>query len=193
VWQSPEGGLYATFVFRVPEDARLTQIPLAAALWVADAVSAGLEIDARLKWPNDVLCRGRKVAGILTEAKTRGEDTTVAIGIGVNILGSAAGLGERATTLETESSGAPSLGEFFQQLCRACDRYLVSPSGARVVDEWLSRSGHAEGDEIRVALDEGGREHCVVGEFAGLTSEGLLRIRTGGSEIVLASGEVQSW
>lgn len=193
VWQSPEGGLYATFVFRVPEGTRMTQIPLAAALWVADAASRAIGVDARLKWPNDVLCRGRKLAGILTEAKTRGEDTHVAIGIGVNVLGSAEGLGQGTTTLARESPETPSLVLFFDELCGACDRYLAAPSGARVVDGWLSRSCHAPGDEIRVTLDENGAERSVVGEFAGLTEDGLLRLRTGGSEIVIMSGEVQPW
>lgn len=190
-WRSPEGGIYATFVFRVPGEARLALLPLAAALWVADALAAAAGVETRLKWPNDVLSGDRKLAGVLTEAKTRGEETHVAVGIGVNVLGGAADFGPDATSAETEAAGAPSLPRLFAEICRGCDRYLAAPADARVVERWLSRSRHAPGAEMSVTASEGAAP--VVGEFAGLTDDGFLRLRTSGSEIVLATGEVGSW
>jgi len=190
-WTSPEGGLYATFVFRVPEGARLPHLPLAAAVWVSEALASSAGIETRLKWPNDVLAGGRKVAGVLTEAKTRGDETHVAIGIGVNVCGPAEAFGDGATSVEAAGSGAPSLPALFAEICRACDRYLESPGDARVVERWLERSRHAAGAEIRVTPSGGGAP--VVGGFAGLTAEGFLRLSAGGSEIVVTSGEVGSW
>jgi BirA family biotin operon repressor/biotin-[acetyl-CoA-carboxylase] ligase len=190
-WASPDGGVYATFVFHVPEDVRISHVPLAAAVWVAEAASAA-GIDARLKWPNDVLCGGRKLAGVLTEAKTRGDQTIVAVGVGVNAVGSAERFDGRATTLEAEGAAAPSAAAFFRELCLACDRYQRAPGEARVVEAWLERSRHAPGDEIRVTL-ENGTERELAGAFAGLTADGLLRVRVAGSEVVVASGEVQTW
>ena len=189
-WRSPEGGVYATFVFRVGEEARLPLLPLAGALWVAEALSAAVGIETRLKWPNDVLSGDRKLAGVLTEAKTRGDETHVAVGIGVNVRGPAGDFGEGATSAEAEAAGAPSLARVFAEICRACDGYLAAPGSARVVERWLERSRHEPGAEIRVAPAEGA---AVVGEFAGLTEDGFLRLRTGGSEIVVASGELGSW
>jgi BirA family biotin operon repressor/biotin-[acetyl-CoA-carboxylase] ligase len=190
-WASPDGGVYATFVFHVPEDVRISHVPLAAAVWVAEAASAA-GVDVRLKWPNDVLCRGRKLAGVLTEAKTRGDETIVAVGVGVNAVGSADRFDGRATTLEAEGASAASVTAFFRELCLACDRYLRAPGEARIVDAWLARSRHAPGDEIRVRL-ENGTERELSGEFAGLTADGLLKVRVAGSEVVVASGEVQTW
>ena len=191
-WESPGGGVYATFVFRLPEEARLAHLPLAAAVWVAEAASRAVGVETRLKWPNDVLCGARKLAGILTEAKTRGEETHAAVGIGVNGLGAADRFGGAATTLESEAGAPLSLADFFGELCLACDRYLAEPAASRVVAEWLARSRHAEGDELRVSVDDGSPRE-VVGRFAGLTDDGLLRLRTGGSEYVVASGEVRTW
>jgi BirA family transcriptional regulator, biotin operon repressor / biotin---[acetyl-CoA-carboxylase] ligase len=59
--------------------------PLRVGLAVAAALRAAAGIDARLKWPNDVVWHGRKVAGILCEAATTGGDTFVVAGIGINV------------------------------------------------------------------------------------------------------------
>jgi len=190
-WISPEGGLYATFVFRVPEGARLPHLPLAAGVWVAEALASAAGVDTRLKWPNDVLAGGRKVAGVLTEAKTRGDETLVAIGVGVNVCGPADAFGEGATSAEAVAAAEPSLSKIFAEICRGCDGYLESPGESRVVERWLERSRHAAGAEIRVTPTGGGAP--VVGGFAGLTADGFLRLSTDGSEIVVTSGEVGSW
>ncbi len=190
-WTSPEGGLYATFVFRVPEGARLPHLPLAAGVWVSEALASAAGVATRLKWPNDVLAGPRKVAGILTEAKTRGDETHVAIGIGVNVRGPADAFGDGATSAEAVAAGPPSLSRVFAEICRACDRFLESPGDASVVERWLERSRHEAGAEIRVTPPDGGAP--VVGGFAGLTEDGFLRLSTGSSEIVVTSGEVGSW
>jgi len=191
-WASPGGGVYATFVFHLPEDVRLSHVPLAAATWIAEAASRAAGVEARLKWPNDVVCGGRKLAGVLTEAKTRGDETIVAVGIGVNARGAPEAFDPRATTLEKEEKEPSSVPGFFRELCLACDRYLQAPAEAGVVEAWLSRSRLAPGEEIRVTV-ENGTERELAGEFAGLTPDGLLRVRVAGEEVVVASGEVQTW
>ena len=75
VWLSPRGGLYASIIFR---SERLLSLRVGIA--VACALQ-GLGIPARLKWPNDVLVAGKKIAGILIEAS----GGTAIVGIGVNI------------------------------------------------------------------------------------------------------------
>ena len=190
-WRSPSGGVYVTFVFRVPAEARLAQLPLAAALWVADALASAAGVETLLKWPNDVLSGDRKLAGVLTEAKTRGDETHVAVGVGVNVRGAADLFGQGATSAETEAAGKASLSVIFAEICRGCDGYLASPRDARIVERWLARSRHAPGAPMSVIAAEGGTP--VVGEFAGLTDDGFLRLRTGGAEIVLSTGEVGSW
>ena len=85
VWQAAPGtSLLASIVLRPrlapPEAPRLS---FAAAIAVAEAIERLTGVTPKLKWPNDVLLRGRKVAGIQLEA--RAEASIVVLGIGVNL------------------------------------------------------------------------------------------------------------
>jgi BirA family biotin operon repressor/biotin-[acetyl-CoA-carboxylase] ligase len=93
-WTAAAGdALLMSLVLRDPP----ALLPLAAAVAVADAVTGTSGPEARIKWPNDVLLGGGKVAGILAEGRPQ-EGWTV-LGIGLNVAGSAARLPERAATL----------------------------------------------------------------------------------------------
>jgi BirA family biotin operon repressor/biotin-[acetyl-CoA-carboxylase] ligase len=85
-WASPVGNLYTSTILRPACNApRAAELGFVAALAVADIVPAGREL--RLKWPNDVLVGGGKVAGILPESSIgqRGLVEHVVMGIGVNV------------------------------------------------------------------------------------------------------------
>jgi BirA family biotin operon repressor/biotin-[acetyl-CoA-carboxylase] ligase len=87
-WVSLPGvGLYASILLRpsVPAE-RVALVTLAAGLAAADAIRAASGVTGRLKWPNDVLLDGRKVAGVLTEGATIGGTVAhVVVGIGINV------------------------------------------------------------------------------------------------------------
>lgn len=82
VWESPEGGLYVSLLLRPRvDDARLATLPLVAGLAVREACEMAAPTGAfAVKWPNDVLLEGRKVAGISCEKHAGG----VCLGIGVD-------------------------------------------------------------------------------------------------------------
>ena len=87
-WASPPGvGIWVSVILRPPVPAGLAPaLTLLAALAVAEAIEAETQVAAALKWPNDVLLDGRKVAGILAEL--RAEEQAVAhvvVGIGINV------------------------------------------------------------------------------------------------------------
>lgn len=192
VWISPSGGLYATFAWKVPEQTRLSLLPLAAAVWAAEACARALDLEPELKWPNDLLCRGKKIGGILAEAKTRGEETHAAVGFGINVFLPAAAV-PGATAAELESTRAPSLPKLLLELCRSFEDYLAAPSIDGAVAAWESRSIHREGDPLGIALETPAGEKTIRGGYAGLTNEGFLRLRTESGEEVLSAGEVLSW
>ncbi len=104
-WDSPEGGFWGTFVMALPSAAAADGLGLRVGLAVTEAIHDLIGTDhVRLKWPNDVLVAGQKLAGILTETVAIGPDQTVAlIGIGINAnmdVGSLeASLRSRSTTL----------------------------------------------------------------------------------------------
>ncbi|HYL80249.1 MAG TPA: biotin--[acetyl-CoA-carboxylase] ligase [Candidatus Acidoferrum sp.] len=87
-WASPSDvGLYTSILLRPKGPvSSLPLLPLVAGLAVTDAIQEVAAQSPRLKWPNDVLLDGRKVAGILTELATSGSSVHYAVvGIGVNV------------------------------------------------------------------------------------------------------------
>ncbi len=85
-WTSPKGGLYLSVLVRphVPA-AVLPGLPVACALGVLGALRSVGCVSARLKWPNDVVVDGRKLAGILTELGSSASGTFAVCGVGVNM------------------------------------------------------------------------------------------------------------
>jgi BirA family biotin operon repressor/biotin-[acetyl-CoA-carboxylase] ligase len=87
VWASPVGNLYATHILHPTEPPAVTALrSFAAALALHGAITATTGAVASLKWPNDVLLDGGKVAGILLEATMRQGKSCLAIGFGVNLI-----------------------------------------------------------------------------------------------------------
>lgn len=85
-WAAPEGGIWFSTILKpkIPT-AESTILPLAAALAVCNAVRNECKVDAKLKWPNDVVIAGKKVAGILAEMSCEADRINyVVIGMGVN-------------------------------------------------------------------------------------------------------------
>ena len=86
-WHSPPGcNLYCSIILRTDRNQAgfLTIIPLASALAVAEAIADATAIQCRLKWPNDVMIRNKKVAGILCESVGGNPGAVVVVGIGIN-------------------------------------------------------------------------------------------------------------
>ena len=88
VWESPAGNLYLSVLLR-PEvsPSRLPGLAAACGLGVLDGLGAlGVSNEAQLKWPNDVLAHGRKLAGILVEAgRDQAGGTFAVCGVGLNL------------------------------------------------------------------------------------------------------------
>jgi BirA family biotin operon repressor/biotin-[acetyl-CoA-carboxylase] ligase len=192
-WASPrDSGLYLSAVVRPPLP--LVDVPpmtLAIGIGVCDAARA-VGADAVLKWPNDVLVRGRKLAGVLVEAHSQGHRLdAVVIGIGVNLAPGALPpeLAATAITL-AEAAGAPvECTGFIEQLLahveRWIDRYIASGL-ATVAPAWHDRM--ATGISARATV--GGRELC--GEVAGLDGDGALLLRDGVGRVHrVRSGDVE--
>ncbi len=89
VWISPLGNFYATLLLQPtepPEQVALRSFAAAIALRDAFVALTGLPQAFALKWPNDVLLNGGKVAGILLESTRAGQGMHLAVGIGVNLI-----------------------------------------------------------------------------------------------------------
>ena len=91
-WDAPPGSaVLASVLLKPPPDRPLPQLALVAGVAVADALEQLTGLAVQIKWPNDVMLRRTKVAGILAEAR----DGAVVLGIGVNVNQARAQLPER--------------------------------------------------------------------------------------------------
>jgi BirA family biotin operon repressor/biotin-[acetyl-CoA-carboxylase] ligase len=177
-------------VRRAAEGEPLSVIPIAVARWTAEVLREKTGVSVELKWPNDLYAGRRKLAGVLAESRTQGDETYVAVGIGINVLGSPKSLGiPDATTVEEETGKAFPLPALLQAVLDRVDRELAAPQWDREVAAWELASLHRPGD--RMTIRRNGEE--VTGEYLGLNPSGFLRLRTEKGEAVVSSGEVAAW
>jgi BirA family transcriptional regulator, biotin operon repressor / biotin---[acetyl-CoA-carboxylase] ligase len=114
-WISGQGGLYASFVLTpVNPIQELYFLPLVMAMAVAKVLSRFVEV--KLKWPNDVLCGNKKIAGILVEVKRFKGVGFVVAGIGININTAVASMPDTATSLYIASGKEYNITEIFNGL-----------------------------------------------------------------------------
>jgi BirA family biotin operon repressor/biotin-[acetyl-CoA-carboxylase] ligase len=195
-WHSPAGlNLYCSIVLR-PALAlsAVPQVALVAGVAVAAAVEEETAIRPAIKWPNDVLLGGRKVAGILVEMDAEVERVHhVIAGIGVNLNASPTAfpraLRARATSLLIATGRPVDRAAFTGRLLAALEaRYgrFSTVGFASVRAEWESYSC-LTGTDVRVA-GPGGE---IGGRVLGLAPDGALRLRRpGGREVRVVAGEV---
>ena len=177
-WASPAGGLWFSVVLRpsLPHE-DLSKLPLVGALAVARALKKAFGLKAELRWPNDVLIRGRKVCGVLVENSfLRGKVAFSIIGVGVNANFRAADLPgdlpERATTLMDELGKRVDLDRLLETILAelgACYEALLSGRGSELLRQAEALMGFPR--PVRLAL-EGGEE--VSGLAIGLAGDGSL-------------------
>lgn len=184
-WISPEGNLHVSVLLRPGVKlARMAELGFVAALAVADAVDAELGgRAARLKWPNDVLVAGAKVAGILVELV---EDAAV-VGIGVNVVAAPEEVPYPATCLHAQGSRATAEAVLDALLAALEARLAVwhAAGFAAVRAAWLAR-GPAYGELVRVRQGETLGE----GRFAGLDSDGALLLADGHGTRRVIAGDI---
>jgi BirA family biotin operon repressor/biotin-[acetyl-CoA-carboxylase] ligase len=188
-WTSKPGNLYASLLLTEPSPgAHVAQLSFVAALAVHDAIAdtaALLGPRLALKWPNDVLCGGAKISGILLE----GEGAAVVLGIGVNCLHHPAGTEYPATDLSAAGAHVTAEG-LFVALSRAMVTRIAQwqrgDGFAAIRNDWIKRA-EGLGRSIRVRLHD--RE--TVGIFETLDETGRLVLRRpNGPPELIASGDV---
>jgi BirA family biotin operon repressor/biotin-[acetyl-CoA-carboxylase] ligase len=124
IWHSPEGGLYLTASLRPVGEVGL--VPLMGGVAVAQTIREIANIDATLKWPNDVLIVGKKVGGILAESRwAGGKMKHVLIGVGVNLNNPVPDWLPDATSLTKELGDMVDVDAFLHRLLEKLDLYLL--------------------------------------------------------------------
>ena len=185
-WGSPPGGLWMSLVLRPDLKAehapRITQ---AAAVGVAKALR-GIGVEARIKWPNDLLVKGRKICGILAAASPG----FVTLGIGLNANLDPADLGfeaDEVATIRSVLGRNVDQAELLKNLLSHLDHELRRIEDFEsILADWRSLDCTL-GERVRVFKP--GR--TLEGVALDLTSEGALRVETEEKTLELLEGDVE--
>jgi len=192
-WESPFGvNLYCSIILRPPlSPVRASQLTFLSAVAVCRAIDTFTRLKPQLKWPNDILINGSKVAGLLNELNAE-MDTVhfVILGIGVNINMRREqfpeGLRHPASSLLIEGGVPVDRSGFARAVLSALDDLYdiyLHQGFSPVKNEWLSRST-VVGRRVRVSF---GKE-VLEGNVSGIDDDGALLLDRGGAacERVLA-------
>jgi BirA family biotin operon repressor/biotin-[acetyl-CoA-carboxylase] ligase len=187
---APRSALLASVLVQISLDAT-AGLPFAAGLAVVDTLARCCAVAVRLKWPNDVICRGRKLAGLLVELEPLADDAIAAavVGLGLNLTVATFPAGAAGISLTQLTDDVPAARPLLDVWLRALDARLqrLEHDGTEpLLDEWRL---HAEGLGSRVsAVDMNGA--TFDGIARDVAPDGALLIDSGGSLRRLLAGDV---
>ncbi len=192
-WVSPRGGgLYFSLLLKMPPTREMvTLMPMVAAVAVVQVLRRDYRLSANIKWPNDILLSGRKLAGILCESKYRAAEWFIIVGIGVNLkmVGDAypADVKSRMTTLhsvyEQPVDKVGLLEAILKELAKLSRLALRRPQ--KIISLWNRYCMHID---RRVLLKQG--QIVQSGCFRGINESGAAIVELPTSEVVsFTSGE----
>ena len=190
-WSSPEGqGVWLSVLLRPalkPEDAQL--ITFCCALAMAKAVREVTALDAKIKWPNDLVLNGRKLCGILLEMVFDTQGYAVVAGTGLNVRRGAYPdeLADRATSIE-EWAVMPDRGAIIAAYLKALEDALsaVEKYGFAGIAEDFRRECITLGSNVHVL----GTDADFTGVAEDVDNSGALLVRTGGEQRRVLAGDV---
>ena len=188
-WHSTAGSSL-TFTVVLPvkgHEEHLAEITPVFAISIVNALEKNGLSRVMIKWPNDILVGGKKLCGILAEAKGTG----VIVGVGLNVNEESSELSIvdiPATSLRIELGRTFDRGRVLSDLLVELDSNLKTWKGEYLVafKESIERKLMYSGEEVSVV--DGGKG--IRGRVVGITDDGRLRLNVSGKEVVISSGDV---
>lgn len=165
-------------------------VPLMAGVATAETMRASTGIDAKLKWPNDILIDGRKVGGILSEsAWSQGEAKYTLLGIGINLNNQLPPTLREATTLSAELGEDVDIDQFIDELLERLDKFceLLETEPRRILDAWR-RLSTTLGRRVEVNMSG----ETIRGVAVDVDQDGALIVETGGERRRVVSGSLRA-
>jgi len=194
-WISPQGGVWFSIILRpeiAPEEA--SKLTLVAAVAVTRAIREAFNLEAEIKWPNDILIGGKKACGILTETTTKGAaENFVVIGVGINANISLNSFPENLrnslTSLKEELKEEIEREEFLRALLEELERrykMFMQKKFDSILEEWRNLAGFLGQHVEVVSFDEKIRGWAVDVDQSGAL---LIKLENGTVKRVM-SGDV---
>lgn len=188
-WESPAGNLYMSLVMRpaiAPGEAG--QMSFVVGVAVAEALAPFLPVEGfvELKWPNDILVRGKKLGGILIESEILEDRLSwVVLGVGVNVVTAP----DYAISLQAAGARDVTVESILEAVCGALLHWIQvwrEDGFGPVRKAWLRRA-HGMGEALTARLPR----ETLEGVFAGLDDQGALLLDIGGGDVLrITAGEV---
>jgi len=193
-WSSLDGNLLATLLFTTAQPPQqIALLGFATGVAIAETIDAVIGAGvATLKWPNDVLIDGAKVAGIMLDSGALGSGQTwVALAFGVNLAAAPANIDQPTTSLRAllpPDALAPEPTAFLAALRPKLETWserIVSEGFEPLRRAWLQRA-YGLGQEARVVQGE----QTLEGRISGLSPRGELELDTPTGPRLIAAGDV---
>ncbi len=192
-WSSEKGtGIFMSILLK-PDIAleKVSQITLAAGIGVCRALSDSCEVDAKIKWPNDIVIGTKKVCGILTELSADMDGVNyVVVGIGINIHNTEfdSELCEKATSLFLETGLHYDRCELIKKIMYETEKYykkLLSDGFASFSEEYRLLCANTGKDVLIIKDGTSVPAHCI-----DISDTGDLVVKIGDTVHAVRSGEV---
>lgn len=186
-WLTPSGSAIAMSLilrWNPPVSKISGSLSVFGALAVAEAAS-GVGVDARIKWPNDLLAGGRKIAGVLVESQWQGSNmATSIVGIGINVKPGSVPPPEEvdypAGCLEEAAGSAIDANKFLLDLILAEAEWVTKLGSLEMLEAWEARLAFKD---IQVSvIEEGVRRQ---GRLVSLDREGNLLLEHGAGQVIV--------
>lgn len=190
-WYSPKGGLWFSILLRPKLSPRFVNLlSLATALSVAETIESLYGLEARLKWPNDVVIDGRKVCGVMGEASVEpGRIVYVVLGVGINVnfeRDKLPSISLEVTTLKEELGGEV---DRLSLLFSILDRFGLNYS--KVGDKGLLKEMEARLLGLGEVAHVSSWDEEVEGRIEGIGEDGSILISTEGKRVSIPYGTLR--
>ena len=194
-WASPKGcGLYISFGFTFKNQHKLGLLPLTTGIAIVEALGELGDQPLKIKWPNDILLKKRKVAGILTETIILGDQLTCITGIGVNVNQKTEDfppeLRNHATSLQITHGQSFSIEAIKQMLSKTFFKWVekLERGDGTAITKTINRlSAHSKGERITFHHSA----QTIAGTFEGIDENGGLTLQEDGGQHTYFAGEIQ--
>ena len=196
-WISPKGGIWLSVILEPNFDIyKITLIPFAVAVALANAIEKTLNIKTKLKWPNDLTLDNKKVAGIIIDASIESTKIeSIVIGIGINFQVNIKQIETKIkkndnfygvnTLLKKEKIKPAELVKEFLAELESILESLQANKTQQITEQWVKNSSTI-GQTITVT-DVGSK---ISGKAVGLDKDGSLIVKQGSKIIRVTSGDI---
>lgn len=189
-WESSSGGIYLSIVFSLPHRRYMQLLTFITASAVCTSIHSLFHVKPGIKWPNDILIKGKKVGGILIES-VMGKEVTVIIGVGINLNQKSFpyGLRTKATSIFLQTKKKCNQKEFERLFLNSFMKYYKNyciKEFHSIIEEW-KKWDVTKGSKVVVRTPKGEE----AGVVEGVTTEGSLVIKTKSNKLLtFHEGEV---